>query len=164
MGTAPTATGYARTYYEDYVLNSQHAGPEQVLSLVTEGVFDRYPNLQILLLESGFSWIPSLMWQYDKDWKSLWREVPWLKMRPSDYIRRHFRATLTPTNMPFDVPAQHVAQMAKMLHASEMLVYSSDYPHDHGDDASDLLLETIGPEGREAVLRTNARALYHLDS
>jgi predicted TIM-barrel fold metal-dependent hydrolase len=162
VGTAATATGYTRSYFEDYVLNSQHTAPEQVLSLVTEGVFDRHPDLQILLVECGFSWIPSLMWQFDKDWKSLWREVPWMKMRPSDYIRKHFRATTTPTHIPTDVPEQQVAQMATMLNASEFLLYSSDYPHDHGSDSLTALLNAVGETGREAILRGNAMEFYSL--
>jgi len=163
VGTAATTTGYTHTYYEDYVLNSQYAAPEQVMSLVVEGVFDRYPDLRVCLVECGFSWIPSLMWQYDKDWKSLWREVPWLKTRPSDYIRKHFRATTSPTHIPRDVPDIQVAQMVKMLNAAEFLMYSSDYPHDHGEDATQTLLAALGDEGREAVLRGNARGFYSLD-
>jgi hypothetical protein len=160
LGTAATPTGYARNYYEDYLLNSQHAGPEQVLSLVTEGVFDRYPELRVNLVECGFTWIPSLMWQFDKDWKSLWREVPWLKMRPSDYVRKFFKATTTPCLIPSDVPHDQVAQMATMLRASEFLMYSSDYPHDHGDDSLMVLLDSMGEKDRQAVLRDNANSFY----
>jgi uncharacterized protein len=162
IGTAATATGYTRSYFEDYVLNSQHTAPEQVLSLVTEGVFDRHPDLMFSLVECGFSWIPSLMWQFDKDWKSLWREVPWLKMRPSDYIRKHFRATTTPTHIPPDVPEIQVAQVGSMLNAAEFLMYSSDYPHDHGPDSLEVLLASVGDAGREAILRGNATSFYAL--
>jgi predicted TIM-barrel fold metal-dependent hydrolase len=159
-GMAPTATGTAATYYEDYLYNSQIVAPNQVLSLVAEGVFDRYPNLRVCLAELGFAWLPSLLWRFDKDWKALWRETPWVRDKPSVYVREHLRATTSPTLIPGRVPASELAQLAEMLDASGMLMYSSDYPHDHGDDALENLLGVLGPEGREAVLRGNAAAFF----
>ena len=75
-GSAPTASGFTHTYFEDYLSNSQIVAQAQVLSLVTEGVFDRAPALRVVLLECGFSWLPPLLWRFDKDWKAVWREVP----------------------------------------------------------------------------------------
>jgi hypothetical protein len=70
-GMAPTSTGTATTYYEDYLYNSQIIAPNQVLSLVAEGVFDRHPDLRVCLAELGFAWLPSLLWRFGKDWKAL---------------------------------------------------------------------------------------------
>jgi hypothetical protein len=132
----------------------------QVLSLVSEGVFDRVPALRVVLLECGFSWLPPLLWRFDKDWKAVWREVPWVKDKPSEYVRRHVRAATAPAQLPAD-PTQ-AAQLAEMLAASEMLVFASDFPHEHGDGNLDTLLEVLDDAGREAVLRGNAAALYGL--
>jgi predicted TIM-barrel fold metal-dependent hydrolase len=85
-----------------------------------------------------------------------------MKMRPSDYIKKHFRATTTPTQIPSDVPELQVAQMSKMLNAAEFLLYSSDYPHDHGSDSLSALLSSVGDVGREAILRGNAAKFYSL--
>jgi uncharacterized protein len=43
-----------------------------------------------------------------------------------------------------------------------VLVYSSDYPHDHGDDALDGLLSVLSAADREKVLRGNAAELYQI--
>jgi uncharacterized protein len=159
-GGAPTPTGFTHTYFEDYLSNSQFIAQAQVLSLVAEGVFDRVPNLRVVLLECGFSWLPPLLWRFDKDWEVVWREVPWVKAKPSEYVRRHFRAATAPAQLPAD-PDQ-AAQLAEMLGASEMLVFASDFPHEHGEGNLDTLLEVLDDGGRDAVLRGNAAALYGL--
>ena len=161
IGLAPTASGFTHTYFEDYLANSQVVAQAQVMSLVAEGVFDRVPSLRVALLECGFSWLPPMLWRFDKDWKAVWREVPWLKERPSEYVRRHVRATTAPAQLPPD--GDQVAQLAEMLGAGDMLVYASDHPHVHGDDgAIEALFAAIGEDGREAVLRGNPAELYRL--
>jgi predicted TIM-barrel fold metal-dependent hydrolase len=159
-GMAPTATGTAVTYYEDYLYNSQIIAPNQVLSLVSEGVFDRYPDLRVGLAELGFAWLPSLLWRFDKDWVALWRETPWVREKPSAYVRRHLRMTTSPTLIPGRVPARELTQLAEMLDAGHMLMYSSDYPHDHGSDALDGLFAVLSEQDREAILTRNAAAFF----
>jgi uncharacterized protein len=160
-GLAPTATGFTHSYFEDYLANSQVIAQAQVMSLVSEGVFDRVPSLRVALLECGFSWLPPMLWRFDKDWKAVWREVPWVKDRPSEYVKRHFRATTAPAQLPAD--ATQTAQLAEMLGASELLVFASDHPHVHGDDGGlDPLLDAIGDDGRDAVMHGNAAELYRL--
>lgn len=158
-GNAPTGSGYTHTYLEDYLANSQLIVQAQVTSLVTEGVFDRFPDLRVSLMECGFSWLPFLLWRLDKDWKAVWREVPWLKAKPSEYVYRHFRATTQPAHLPKD--PSWVAEAAEMIRAPEFLMYASDHPHDHGPGA-DLLLDMLGDSDREAVLEGNASELYSL--
>ena len=161
LGLAPTASGFTHSYFEDYLANSQIIAQAQVMSLVSEGVFDRVPSLRVALLECGFSWLPPMLWRFDKDWKAVWREVPWVKERPSEYVKRHFRATTAPAQLPSD--AAQAAQLAEMLGASELLVFASDHPHVHGEAGSlEALLAALGDEGRDAVMRGNAAELYRL--
>jgi hypothetical protein len=158
---AATTSGATNSYVEDYVGNSQVIVQGQVTSLVAEGVFDAVPSLRVCLAECGFSWLPSLLWRFDKDWKAVWREVPWVKERPSEYVRRHFRATTAPVQLP--PSPEQARELAEMLGAGEMLVYSSDYPHEHGDSL-DLLMQALDDDGREAVLHGNAERFYGLGS
>jgi uncharacterized protein len=157
VGHAPTQTGATHFYIEDYLANSQLLVQAQVTSLVAEGVFDRFPSLRVVLMECGFSWLPFLLWRLDKDWKAVWREVPWLKGRPSEYVHRHFRATIEPAQLP----RERVTDVAELIGARELLMYSSDHPHEHGDGAQ-RLLDSLDDEGRDAVLRSNAAELYGL--
>jgi predicted TIM-barrel fold metal-dependent hydrolase len=158
-GHSPTTSGYTLSYLEDYV-NNQVIVQTHVLSLVSEGVFERMPGLRVSLMECGFAWLPSLLWRFDKDWKGVWREVPWVKEHPSTYVRRHFRATTAPAHMPVDRP-QAIGELLEMVGA-ELLLHASDYPHNHGTSATalyDLLDETALAQVRDA----NAAALYGLE-
>ena len=53
----------------------------QLTSLVAEGTFDRFPELRLALLESGFAWLPAFLWRFDKGWRGLRREIPWTRRR-----------------------------------------------------------------------------------
>jgi predicted TIM-barrel fold metal-dependent hydrolase len=159
-GNAPTGSGFTHHYIEDYLSNSQLIVQAQLTSLVSEGVFDRFPSLRVALLECGFSWLPFLLWRLDKDWKAVWREVPWLKSKPSDYVYRHFRATTQPAQLPAE-PTRR-ADAADLIRARDFLMFASDYPHDHGD-GGEALLATLDDDDRDAVLRRNAADFYSLE-
>ena len=140
--STPAPNGLASTYLEDY-LSNQLVVQTQLLSLVSEGVFERFPTLRIALLECGFAWLPPLLWRFDKDWKGLWREVPWVKEKPSAYVRRHFRATTAPAHLP--PSGDEVRELVEMVGA-DWLLYASDFPHDHGPSA-ELLFASLS-DGR----------------
>jgi predicted TIM-barrel fold metal-dependent hydrolase len=131
-----------------------------VTSFVSEGVFERFDSLKVVLLECGFAWLPFLVWRFDKDWKALWREVPWVKRRPSEYVHEHVRMTTAPAHLPMD-PAV-LARMPDLMPVTEMLLYASDHPHRHGG-GFEPLLDLLDADGRRAILGGNAAALYGLD-
>ena len=158
-GKAATPSGFTTTYLEDYVGN-QPIAQAQVLSFVSEGVFERFPDLRVVLTECGFAWLAPLLWRFDKDWKGVWREVPWLKRRPSEYVVEHFCFTTAPAHLPDDGVA--VGQLLEMMDAPGLLAYASDYPHGHGDGMS-LLLDQLSEDERRRVLWGNAAALYGLE-
>ena len=151
-GQAPTPSGFTTTYLEDYVGN-QPIAQAQVLSFVSEGVFARFPDLRVVLVECGFAWLPPLLWRFDKDWKGVWREVPWLRRRPSEYVREHFRATTAPAHLPRDPVL--LDQLLQMLDGPGMLAYASDYPHEHGDGIG-ALLDRFTEEQRRRVMWSTA--------
>lgn len=159
VGRAPAPGGYTPYYLEDYVSNAQVA-QTQLVSIVSEGIFQRWPDLRVAFLECGFAWLPPLLWRFDKDWKAVWREVPWLTDKPSEYVYRHVRMTSEPAHLPADRAA--IARIAELARVGEIVMFSSDHPHAHGSDPP-ALLEVLDEEGREAVLRGNAAAFFGLD-
>jgi uncharacterized protein len=149
-GLPPTASGWPTSWLEEYV-DMASAFESQLLSLVAEGAFDRFPALRIALLESGFAWLPAFLWRFDKYWRGLRREVPWTKRAPSEYVRERVRVAL----QPIDAPPDRLPTVLDQLGAEELLMFSSDYPHRHTGDAL--------PDGLPArILSANARAHYRL--
>jgi predicted TIM-barrel fold metal-dependent hydrolase len=156
VGRAPAPGGYTHYYLDDYVSNSQVA-QTQLVSLVSEGVFQRFPGLRVAFLECGFAWLPPLLWRFDKDWKAVWREVPWLTEKPSEYVHRHVRMTSEPAHLPADREA--IAHVAELARVRALVMFASDHPHAHGGHA-DALLEVLDEDAREAVLRGNATEFF----
>ncbi|GCL71970.1 amidohydrolase family protein [Paenibacillus naphthalenovorans] len=149
--------GWPSYYLEDYVSHAQ-AFQSQIVSLITEGVFQRFPALRVVLLESGFTWLPALMWRLDKNWKGLRREVPWVDRLPSEMIREHFRLTIQPLDEA-PVP-EHLLQTMAQLRSDDMLLFSTDYPHWHFDTKEEALPAKLPPGLAKKILTENARAVY----
>jgi len=118
IGSAITPIGWPSHLVEDHATQSQ-AFQSQVMSLVLEGVFNRFPDLKVVLLRSGVSWLPSLCWRLDKNWKGLRREVPWVERPPSEIIRSKVRLTVR----PFDAPREAFADVLAQLGSDLMLLY-----------------------------------------
>jgi len=158
-GHPPLPTGWPSYYIEEYAGIAQ-VFQTQVVSLVAEGVFDRFPELRVLLVEAGFTWLPSLMWRFDKDWKSLRREIPWVRRPPSEYIREHLRFTI----LPWDAPPQPgwLLEILEQLGSEELLLFATDYPHRHFDKPEQALPAALPAALRPKILHENARAFYRL--
>jgi hypothetical protein len=140
---APTSLGWPSYYLEDYV--SYSAGFEsQLLSLVSEGVFAKFPRLKVVLIESGVAWLPGFLWRADKTWRGVRAEVPWVKEPPSTIIRRHVRLTV----QPFDAPPEEgqLDVLLEQVGCDDMLLFATDYPH-WQFDGDDVL-----PKGFPAAL------------
>jgi uncharacterized protein len=126
----PTQGGWPSYYLEDYVSYAQ-GFESQLLSLIHEGVFIRFPKLKIVLIESGFTWLPGFLWRADKTWRGVREEVPWVDRAPSQFVREHVRFTLQPVDAPPD-PAK-LERIIEQMGSDRLLLFSTDYPHWHYD-------------------------------
>jgi predicted TIM-barrel fold metal-dependent hydrolase len=129
-----SAGGWGSFYLEDYVSYAQGFAAA-LNSLLAEGVFQKFPDLRVVLIESGVTWLPASMWRINKTWRGVRAEVPWLDRLPSDILRERVRLTAQPFDAPPDAAA--LATLLEQLGSDDMLLFATDYPHWHydGDEA-----------------------------
>ena len=111
--------------------------------------------------EGGWTWLPSLMWRIDKDWKGLRREVPWNTQAPSDYIRERMRFSLQPLDASPD--PRHMQMLIDQIGSDDLLMFSTDYPHWQFDRPEEAVPSGLSPELRRKILSENARGFYRFD-
>lgn len=128
-----------------------------LISMVIEGVFERLPNFKLVLIKSGFAWVPPLAWRLDKLWRRLKVEIPQLKRAPSEYIREQVWLSTQPMEEP--QPREHVLDTIDWI-GWDRLLFATDYPHWDYDDPAQALPMPIPPEKREKFFLRNALALY----
>ena len=126
-------------------------------SLVIEGVFERIPNFKLVLIESGFAWLPPLAWRLDKLWTRLKQETPHLKRAPSEYIRESVWLTTQPMEEP--QPREHVLDAIEWI-GWDRLLFATDYPHWDYDDPTQVLPMPLPEQQRRDFFFNNAMKLY----
>ncbi len=132
--TARTTPSPMMTTSETISLQTQQA-QHFVSSFIVNGVFEKYPDLRIIIKEYGVAWIPSMLWRMDQYYDSFRLESTWVKKWPSEYVRDHIKFSTQPIEVgrtPREVP-DFFAAVDGM---EDLLCYSSDYPHISFDDPS----------------------------
>jgi uncharacterized protein len=139
----PTSVGWGSYHIEDYVAQAT-AFQTQLTSLIVEGVFARHPRLKMVMLESGFTWLPSYLWRLHKFWRGIRMETPWVDRAPLEIVRSNIRFSLQPIDAPPD-PAS-LNRLFDHMQSDELLLFSTDYPHWQFDG------EAVLPEGMSSDL------------
>lgn len=151
-----TGAGIPGSYFEKYVTASG-INMGELASLILEGVFVEFPDLDWVFIEQRLGWIPGLMWMMDQGWKGLRDQVPWLERRPSEYVRDNVWFTTQPVIEPED--PEHLPQFFEMMHAEDTLMFSTDYPHWDNDNPA-AVLRNIPRETRRRIFTENAAEVY----
>lgn len=155
-GHAVSAGGAPSYYFEEHqaVSVSLHA---MVASMVIEGVFERFPRLKLIVIESGFAWAAPLAWQLDALWPRFRAEVPHLRLAPSEYIRRNVWYTTQPMDEPENV--RHLRDVIDWI-GWDRILFATDYPHWDSDDPRYVLKFPMSEAERLQILGGNARAVF----
>jgi predicted TIM-barrel fold metal-dependent hydrolase len=125
------------------------------------GVFDRFPKLNVVVLESGAGWIGYWLDRLDAVYEATFigERVP-LEEKPSHYFK-------TRCFISADPDERTIPSLAERLGA-ERFFWASDYPHaDHTANYMEEVEELAGllPEkARRRFLGDNARELYRVEA
>jgi predicted TIM-barrel fold metal-dependent hydrolase len=103
-----------------------HPPMQTLATMIFDGVFERFPELRVGVIEQGAIWLPSWMRQMESAFDAFVRHeerLQALSLRPSEYVRRQIRATPYPT--------EDVGWIIEQA-GPEVCLFSSDYPHVEG--------------------------------
>ena len=85
------------------------------------GILERFPGLTVLFLEANGGWIVSLLERLDHHFEVFRWDVPWLKMKPSEYFRRQCYISFDPDEIDPGVHRAASAGRRRPHHLGERL-------------------------------------------
>ncbi|MGH7248988.1 MAG: amidohydrolase family protein, partial [Pseudomonadota bacterium] len=125
------------------------------MTMVADGLFDRFPRLKVLCVEAGCGWAPYIMDRMDEKYEHLGWTFP-TTLKPSDYFRRNIWVVAEPEERTIGATMD--------LLGEDRVLWGSDYPHiDSTLEAARLIREsvsTLSPERRRKLLGGNSRAVF----
>jgi len=128
---------------------------------VINGLPERFPNLKVMWIESGLTWVYSLMQRLDHSYMMRTSDAPALKRKPSEYMREMYYSS-QPMEMPDDKSILEAT--FKMIKADTQLVWSSDYPHWDFDLPSVIYdLPFLNETAKRNILGGTAAKLFGID-
>jgi predicted TIM-barrel fold metal-dependent hydrolase len=126
-------------------------------SMMTRGMFEKYPRLKCAVLEAGSNWITAWLDRMDHKTEVMHSFTP-MKLLPSEYFRRQCLISAEPDESITAAVARHLGE--------DYVIWASDYPHlDASFDVVGQLREKIAslPEGAQRkILGGNAMRFYGL--
>ena len=157
--TAQVAVGNTR-FHKDLGVHMTSHPFEQMLSIVSvisNGVLDRFPKLKVGFLEAGVGFLPYWMERFDEKYLLRKSEMEPLKMLPSEYIKDH-RCYFTCEGEESALP------LVIEQFGDECMMYASDYPHwdmEWPHSVSQVVRrKDIADTTKQKILADNAKAFY----
>ena len=148
----------APSYYLEQHLWLHMPVERLAMSLICEGVFDEFPQLQVALVEACLTWSGPLQWAMDAAYAVAGDDAPRLRKLPSEYFREHFWLSTQPVEEP-DNP-RHLVQAIEFARIGDRIMFSSDYPHWDFDSPVKALPAAVPPAMRAKIMGENAARLY----
>jgi predicted TIM-barrel fold metal-dependent hydrolase len=133
-----------------------------VINTVFSGLFDRFPKLKMVSVESGIGWVPFIL--ETMDWElpeNAPAQAAELGKSPSEYFKSNWFAT-----MWFETGRGHLQQLVDKV-GEDNILFETDFPHptalwpkplEHVREA----MATLRPESRRKILGENGVKLYRL--
>jgi uncharacterized protein len=153
---------YSREYMGDKLFFNNVIGTDAarqaMTSFIQYGTFDRFPNLKIVMLESGAGWVSYLLDRWDDVYKSHFGHTLKIKDKPSNYFKRNIYISADPD--------EHSLPAMIELCGEDRFFWASDFPHpDHIGDYLEELEETadkLTPSASQKLMGENVKQAYHL--
>jgi predicted TIM-barrel fold metal-dependent hydrolase len=133
-----------------------------LINTVFAGIFDRFPKLRMVSVESGIGWIPFMLETMDYELiENAPAQYKALKRKPSEYFKEHWHATFW-----FERSFGNLQWMVDTV-GEDNILFSTDFPHPTCLYPAPLEairdgLEGVRDSSRRKILGENAAKLYRL--
>ena len=142
-----------------HALSFVHCNIIHMTNWVINGLPERFPNLDVLWIESGLAWLPYLMQRLDSEYMMRSSEAPLLKRKPSEYIKEMYFSSQP---LERDHPKLLEATM-EAINAETQLMWCSDWPHWDFDGPSVIWdLPFLDEAAKRKILGENAAKMFKL--
>ena len=125
--------------------------------MMCEGVFEKFPQLRVNMVEDGAGWITHWLDKMDIKYEMYGHDML-LKMKPGEYFKRQCWIS----NEPNEVTVAATAQLV----GADRLLWGSDWPHSEGHaNAVGKMKRNVASlpeEDQRKILGENALAMYGL--
>jgi predicted TIM-barrel fold metal-dependent hydrolase len=134
---------------------------DRMVQMIFDGIFDRFPRLEVAIAEVDCGWVPYVKEQIDNNYRRLDPNAGFgLAVLPSSYIERHFHfGFITDT---FGIDQRHRIGVERMLWSSDYPHISADWPH--SQRAIETAFRDVPSDEKERILCGNAQRLYGFGS
>jgi predicted TIM-barrel fold metal-dependent hydrolase len=156
----PATTTEGPAAIGNMALSGMIAFPPIMCELIMSGLFDRFPKLQIIGVETEVGWVPEALEQVDNFyWRNRTHTGVKIKELPSYYFHENFLCTFI---------QDRVGVKNRYLIGVKNMAWSSDYPH-HGCDwpysrkVIAEMFDGVPADERYQILAGNVVDLYKLD-
>lgn len=144
---------------EDVTAANQHI-MSNIVSMIFNGVPERYPDLHHVFVEGGVTWLPWLMGRMDKNYNRRKHALPWLARKPSEYLLDNFSFTSQP--LEDTAGTSNLRAIFEMFDAKHTLMYATDVPHWNFDYPSVLTIPKLSEETERRIFGENALEVYRI--
>ena len=151
---APILSGMGPRYPGEYHTLIWQVAATNIASMVYDGTFTEFPDLQVVFAGFGFEWLPNVAWHADMEWRNLRIDIPWVTEPPSTVMGRHVRVVVDDLGA---TPPLAAADLAGLLPEGTLL-WGSNAPF--ATSTATEVLAAMPAALRERVACGNAEAAF----
>jgi predicted TIM-barrel fold metal-dependent hydrolase len=130
--------------------------------MIFSGVFERYPKLQLAIVEFELAWVPHLLASMDYTYRERHEEALYRfknHMCPSDFFHR---------NVVLSFQEDDIGIRLRDVIGVDNMMWGSDYPHSESTfpqsrQILDRILADVPPEEKAKIVGGNTARLYNFD-
>lgn len=161
-----------RTWTEAFGFETLTNAIMNTVNMIMTGVFDKYPDLNVVYEEGGYHWMPSVAYRMDEYYHATPADVQlaermydqeqeYLDREPSEYLWDNFYFSTQPAALPPN--PKHYKWLQEIEHADETMMFATDWPHSTNDPPTWLFEHPYVDEYmRKSIFHETAEEVYRL--